>query len=464
MKKFIWIYLFLLMSLAAAVSLERFEYSKEYIGSVFSGGREQINVDDPDMQRMLILKNVTTKVDLFRSYARVRIFYTLVNKDKRQPLGFRLSYPKIDMNLGKEKMIRDAANTVLNTEYEDKVVFGNYNDFTVTIDGVPEEYVNETDIEFETNIPFRVGNESLVKNEDGSYTDIEVSSYLYRYGWYHVALRLEPSSSSTVVVSYSVPLYQNTVLIKGNDDMNFEDPALTYDYYDSPDGKHLLSDKIFSFYNYVPYDSDVKALKRVYEFYSRLANDKFINVFPLKYKAGKKCISFIYKGDKFGEIDNIYVKMSEYNDPDNVPSYYFETTPERVQTAGRQVYVFDEQNKELILKYNRKNKRSVSSLLPKRDDIGISEISAVVGKPLSGQQPKSHSVTFEITMSQSEDFSNPIVSTAEVTLPVYDELNPKKIILYKGEQKQAKYIRIKADSGKSGESAPVVFDSIQVLQ
>lgn len=464
MKKCIWIYLFLLISLAAAVSLERFEYSKEYIGSVFSGGKEKIAVDDPDMQRMLILKNVTTKVDLFRTYARVRIFYTLVNKDKRQPLGFRLSYPKIDMNLGKEKMIRDAANAVLNTEYEDKVVFGNYNDFTVTIDGVPEEYVNETDIEFETNIPFRIGNESLTRNDDGSYTDIEVSSYLYRYGWYHVALRLEPSSSSTVVVSYSVPLYQNTVLIKGNDDMNFEDPALTYDYYDLSDGKHLLSDKIFSFYNYVPYDSEIKAQKRVYEFYSRLADDKFINVFPLKYKVGKRLISFVYKGDRFGEIDNIYVKMSEYNNPNNVPSYYFEIIPEKVQSAGRQVYVFGEQNKELILKYNRKNKRSVSSLLPKRDDISISEITAIVGKPLSDQTAKSRNVTFEITMSQSEDFSNPIVNTVEETLSVYDELNPKKIILYKGEPVQAKYIRVKISDGKSVESVPVVFDSIQVLQ
>lgn len=463
MKKHVWIYLFLLMSLSAAMSMERFEYHKQYAGSVFSGGKEKIAADDPEMLRMLILKNVTTKVDLFGSYARVRIFYTFTNKHKKQPLGFRLSYPKIDMNLGKENMIRDAANAVLNTEYEDKVIFGNYNDFTVTIDGVPEEYVNETDIEFETNIPFRIGDESLVRNEDGSYTDIEVSSYLYRYGWYHVALRLEPSSSSTVVISYSVPLYQNTVTIKANDDMNFEDPALTYDYYDLPDGKRLLSDKIFSFYNYVPYDSDVKAQKRVYEFYPRLIDDKFINVFPMKSKTTKKGILYVYKGDRFGEIDNIYVKMSEYNNPANVPSYYFESAPERVQTAGRQVYVFDAQSKDLVLRYNRKNKRSVSSLLPKRDDIGISEISAVVGKPLSGQQTKSRSMTFEVQFAQNEDFSDASVSTAEVTLPVYDELNPKKIILYKGDTVHAKYIRIKADGGKSGEPAPV-FDSIQILQ
>ena len=234
--------------------------------------------------------------------------------------------------------------------------------------------------------------------------------------------------------------------------MNFEDPALTYDYYDLPDGKRLLSDKIFSFYNYVPYDSEVKAQKRVFEFYSRLIDDKFINVFPLKYKVGKRHISFVYKGDKFGEIDNIYVKMSEYNNPNNVPSYYFETTPEQVQTAGRQVYVFDSQNKELILKYNRKNKRSVSSLLPKRDDIGISEIAAIVGKPLFGQESKPRNVTFEIILSKSEDFSNPTVNTAEVTLPVYDELNPKKIILYKGETVQTKYIRVKIIDSKSSES------------
>jgi len=67
-------------------------------------------------------------------------------------------------------------------------------------------------------------------------------------------------------------------------------------------------------------------------------------------------------------------------------------------------------------------------------------------------------------LSQSENFANAVTHSGEITLPVYDELNPRKIILYKGEQTQAKYIKIKYGEGKSGESEPVVFDSIQILQ
>ncbi|MBP5706609.1 MAG: hypothetical protein J6W76_04950 [Spirochaetales bacterium] len=460
MKKGLLIYLFLLMTLAAGESLERFEYTKRYLGSVFSGGKEQITVDNPDMLKFMILSNVQTKVDLFQNYARVRIFYTLVNKNKREPLSFRLSYPKIDMNLGREFEMRDAAlNKTIDVSYEDKVIFGNYNDWTVTIDGVPEEYVNETDIEFETNIPFRIGDESLSMNEDGSFTDVETMSYLYRYGWYHVALRIEPSSSSTVVISYSVPLYQNVVNIKGSDDVNVEDPALNYDYYDTADGRKLLSDKVFSFYNYVPYSSDVRAKKRVYEFYSRLADDQYINVFPLKYKAKKKSISFVYANDRFGEIDNIYVKMSEYNSPNAVPSYYW-TTDSRVIKDGRVSYVIGS-GSEMVLQYNPKNKRIASSLLPKKDGITVSELHIYQGKPSADSPARTGNVKFEVTMSQKADFSDAVTTVSEVSLPVYDEMNPRGVVLYKGVPTLVKYIRVKPVSDST---LPIVLDALQIIQ
>ncbi len=470
MKKYLITGLFCLVLAYSLFGLSKFEYKKIYSPEVFGGGKEKITIDDDSLQNSLILNNVQTHIHLYRDMAVIKSYYYLANTNKTQDINFTFSYPCININFSQEKQTLNDKLDVVNVTNYDTIIESSYSNFKMSVDGVDEPYVKERSVIVETNIPFKYGNESLIRNEDGVYTSEEVDSYIYLYGWYHLSMSIEPRTKKTVCVSYSVPLYQNVITVYGNLDSSFEDPALHYDYIDIPcdfngftTSRRMHSEKVFSFYNYVPYESQVKAKKRTISFISHLIDDNFIKLSSLKGKKVQKSYTLSYKSDNFIERDNVYAAISDMYVDNCVPIYYFDNRLPIIHTENKGVfYKLTKDNPEIILKYNPQNKRQNSSLMPKRDYINVKQI-----RILANGLAKTTKTTFEISLSNSETFENSIKKTVHVSLPEYNENVVKNgyFVLFDDDAPNVKYIKIKVVPDQSGQNIkPIMINGIEILQ
>lgn len=441
MKK-VKFFLFFSLIITAFISSE--DLVKKYYNNVFHGGKERFVFQYPDDRKLINVKYCNITVDLFPEYASLNIVYEISAKDR--DVNCEFMFPKIDSFINKStySLIDENKDDVL---LDSKLLKkeGNYDNFSISVNGESVKYKIETSDMLELEIPYRLGDEKEYFDEKMNLYKESVESFTFLYGWYTIPLIIKEKEKLKINITYNCGYYYNeNYFDHTRSAIEIEDPALRYEYTESSMGKTGVSEKIFSYLFFTSYSLEEQIVYKTYfKLISHLIDSDILKIIPSNYKQRGIRYYWSYKRLKAKPSNNITVSLFPSNSRRLIPLHDFKFNLVKKRNYKGTYYEMNK-NDDLVIEYNVDGDTGQTY---GDDTVTVNEIRIAPNYFTDRDQIDNSNIPleFEIAFSMTENF-NDVKKYVEKfdEKDFYDLIDKTSYLsIYKGKPVECKFIRIR---------------------
>jgi len=429
-----------------------YEIDKKYYGNIISGGREKILFNNEQDKKNITVLSRNINVDLFEKHNRISIVYKIRNNTKKE-VKISFLYPFLISSITKSK--EDLSNdSFLNSFIDIQKIEGVYSDFLVKENSNNISYVLERDLDdIETTIPFKIG-DSKISYKNGDWNKEVVDSYVNKYGFYRAELDFSGKEEKILQISYTSKNYYNSLIVNDYDkEDNFEDPALEYETNYNEKGYNSISDRVFSFVLFTPYDRDIPLLNTAIKVNSNLINEEYYKIQSTNFKKSGTSYLWNYRNLKPKLLHNIIIKINRKNSKETINLSDFNLNLEKKSKGNNRYYEIE---KDITLTYKPET----------NDKIAISEIRIMPEIYTSKKSILKANKIIELEISLFDENKNLIKRVPKIiNQNEYLSLLKKKnyISIFKDDEIKCKSIAITLKK-VSNENEKIIINDIEILK
>lgn len=427
-------------------------FEKKYFGNFISGGREKIIFKERTDNGSVEVISRDLDITLFDKYSKINIVYKIKNIAK-ESVSTSLLYPFVISSI--TKSIEDmSSDSFLNSDKDIQKIESIYSDFLIKENGNRIQYQIEKDYDYlENSLPFKIG-DSRIFFDNKVWNKEVIDSFSNKYGFYKADLDFSPKELKTVQISYIAKNYYNTIVLDNYEsDFDFEDPALNYETTYSGSRYNSVSDRVFSFLFYTPYDRDLNIVKTTVTLNSNLINDRYLKIQPTNFKKSGTTYTWNYKNLKPKSLHNIIVMINKNYSVETINLSNFILNLDK-KTKGNSRYY--EVSDEMLLTYKPDIKENIS----------VSEIRIMPEIYSSKRSIQNANRITEVEISFF-DKNNKLIKKAIKTINIreYYSLLTKKnyITIFKDDEFLCKSISIKIKK-RTNENEKIVLNDIEIIR
>jgi len=371
-------------------------------------------------------------VNLYDEFSVIKAEYTLKNSGESTAL--KLQYPKLDT------VIKKTITRGGKSEAQIETIKGDYDDFRVTINNKPTNYLFSDNDTVSTLLPYKLGDIKI--NSNNSYREV-IDSFEHFYNFYTVDLTLEKKETVVVKIEYKTPNYRNEIVSKKYFEHDLViDPQLIYAEFDSPDLRTSSSERIFYYPFRTSYYNDSMDIKKmIVTLVSNVIDQDYLSILPVNYRNRTNRYYYTYRNFKPNEYHTLLIKQVQNYSDSTILNSVFDINKNRSGNGLDKYFNFDQENNYLILEFKEEYRDAFRidrlSVLPFYED----EISNI---------PQKISVLF----SDSNDFTKPSVYQKRLTNSQIKLLRPtnKPVHIKIGKVVSHNFIKVIFEDVKNSES------------